>query len=296
MLRMILSVAWLLVFSIVWGQAKRFYTLNDDTPFDTVHFSLNAASGNCILRTAPDIGHSPLVIYGNPNLERVNPSFRSHVTNNTCLVELDLDEYRSSNFGDGLVYAVMRSDEKDDFWKIHLDDQKIYKLDLSYGVGNADINLSNAAVKAFRLRSGTADINVDYSRYQPNKTEMDTFSVHVDMGSFKSKHLELANARRIIANIGFGSALLDLEQGLDHPCDIKASIGAGNLDIVLPKKDIPIIIYMKDSPLCGASMAPGFEEVEKNVFVNMAYSSGAENLMTFNVDVAMGTVNFAYKN
>ena len=43
-------------------------------------------------------------------------------------------------------------------------------------------------------------------------------------------------------------------------------------------------------------MVEGFEEVEKNVFVNMNYSAGAENLLTFNVDVALGMVRFKYSD
>jgi hypothetical protein len=36
----------------------------------------------------------------------------------------------------------------------------------------------------------------------------------------------------------------------------------------------------------------GFEEVEDNVYVNMAYASDADNLITFHVEVTMGTINF----
>ncbi len=293
---MVLSVASVLIISVVWGQVKKFYSINENVPYDTVDFSLHGASGNCLLKSSPGLEESPLVIYGNPDLEKINPSFKFRIEKNTCKVDLDLEEYRSSSFSDGLVFAMMRSgNEENNFWKIHLDDEKIYNLDLNYGIGNANIDLSGASINKFFLRSGTADINVNYNYARPNKIEMDTFKVQVDMGSFTSKHLELANARHIIANIGFGSAVLDLEKAIAHPCHVKASVGAGNLDIIIPNKDVPIIISLKDSPLCGARLPEGFEQVEKNVYVNMAYSAHAENLLTFNVDVALGTVSFNYK-
>ena len=55
-----------------------------------------------------------------------------------------------------------------------------------------------------------------------------------------------------------------------------------------------MIIHIKDSPLCSVKIADGFEEVEKNVFVNMSYSADAENLLSFDIDVALGMVRFMY--
>lgn len=294
---MILSATSVLIFSVAFGQLKKFYSLNDEVAFDTVAFSLHATSGNCFVKATPDLAESPLVIYGNPDLDKINPSFKFQIQKNTCRAQLDLQEFRSSSFGDGLVFAMLRSsEEENNYWKIHFDDKKIYKLDLNYGVGNADIDLSNASIKSFKLKSGTADINVDYDRDKPNKIVMDTFKVQVDMGTFTSSHLELARAKHIIANIGFGRALLDLDEVTNQQCTVKASVGAGNLDIIIPDKNVPIIIYLKESPLCGVKIAPGFEQVEKNVYVNMAYSSKARDLLTFNIDVALGSVSFYYKD
>ncbi len=294
---MILSVTSVLIFSVAFGQLQKFYSLSDEVAYDTVTFSLHATSGNCFVKSTPGLKESPLVIYGNPDLDKINPSFKFQIQKNTCHADLDLQEFRSSSLSDGLVFAMMRSsEEENNYWKVHFDDKKIFNLDLNYGVGNADIDLSNSSIKSFKLKSGTADINVDYTHNRPNKIEMDTFQVQVDMGTFTSSHLELARARHIIANIGFGRALLDLDEANNQRCNIKASVGAGNLDIIIPDKNVPIIIYLKESPLCGVKLAPGFEQVEKNVYVNMAYSSKAEDLLTFNVDVALGSVSFSYKN
>ncbi|CAN0045833.1 unnamed protein product, partial [Chrysoparadoxa australica] len=289
MLRTILSVTSVLIFSVAFGQLQKFYSLKEEINYDTVAFSLHATSGNCFVKSARDPEGSPLVIYGNPDLDKINPSFKFQIQKNTCHADLDLQEFRSSSIGDGLVFAMMRSsDDENNYWKVNLDDRKIFKLDLNYGVGNADIDLSNTSVQSFNLKSGTADIHVDYSVGKPNRIAMDTFKVQVDMGTFSSKHLELAKAKNIIANVGFGSALLDLRESNNSACSIKASVGAGNLDIIIPDKNVPIIIYMKESPLCGVKIAPGFEKVENNVDVNISYSTKAKDIITFNLDVSLG--------
>ena len=190
----------------------------------------------------------------------------------------------------------MRSDEdENNYWKVNFDKNKIYFLDLSYGIGNANVDLSGSSVKSFKINSGTADIFVEYKKDQPNQIAMDTFEVKVDMGTIITKKLVLANADNIIANIGFGKALLDLSDPQTKKCDVTASVGAGNLDVLLPKGNTPIIIYLKDSPLCGVRLAEGFEEVEHNVYVNMDYTVDAKNLLTFDVDVALGSITFHYE-
>lgn len=292
MLRLVFSAVLGLLISHSYGQLKKFYTLRETSRFDTIDFTLRAAAGNCMMHAGD--GEGPLVIYGNPDLDKVNPSFKSEVHGGKCKVDLTLQEFKSSGFGDGLIFAMLQSGDQDNFWKVLFDRTKIYRLNLSYGFGDADIDLSGTAVRNLRVKSGSADILVDYEENRPNKVRMDTFWIKSDMGSIITRNLELARAQYIMAHIGFGRALLDFSDTAGEPCTVDASVGAGNLDIYLPNKKVPVIIHVKDSPLCGMHLVDGFEEVEHNVFVNMTYQANAENLMTFNIDVAMGSVEFHY--
>lgn len=294
MLRLVFTAAFGLLVTLCFGQLKKFYSLKETSRFDTVQFTLEATAGNCYIRSS-DAGEGPLTIYGNPDLEKINPSFTSKVKEGKCVVDLDLQEFRSSSLSDGILFAMLRNkSEENNYWKILFDDNKIYQLNLSYGFGNADVDLSGTAVQNFKVRSGSADIVVDYNSREPNKTTMDTFQIKVDMGSIIARHLELANAKYINANIGFGRAMLDFSSNVSQSCTIDASVGAGSLDIFIPSREVPMIIYLKESPLCGMHITEGFEEVEKGVFVNMNYRADAENLMTFKIDVALGNVAFHY--
>ena len=73
-------------------------------------------------------------------------------------------------------------------------------------------------------------------------------------------------------------------------------MGAGNLEIILPRLNTPVIIYVRDSPLCSVRLEKDFEEVENNVFVNESYSVDATNILTFDVDVALGQIKFTYED
>jgi hypothetical protein len=73
---------------------------------------------------------------------------------------------------------------------------------------------------------------------------------------------------------------------------VEASVGAGNLEIIIPSEEVPMIIYLKDSPFCEIKLSEGFEQVERNVYVNRYYVAGAPNLLIFNIDVALGNISF----
>lgn len=275
------------------AQLKKFYAIQNSTEFDTVDFYLKATATNCVLKHSKE-GQNPLNIYGNPNLEKINPTFSNKVHNRTSHAKLVLDEFNSSGFGDSFTMAVSRSDKENDFWKVELSKDLIYKLNLVYGFGNSDVNLTNTSIKRLKIKSGSADIVIGYDEGSYNPIVMDTFFVKADFGSIVAHRMDLTKAEKVITKIGFGNVLLDFENEGIQRCNVNASVGAGNLEILLPRKGTPVIIHLRDSPLCSVKLADGFEEVEKNVFVNMDYDAKADNLLSFDVDVAMGMVRFRY--
>ena len=276
-----------------FAQLDKFYTIKSTPEFDTVEFYLKATATNCLLEYSPEIT-DPLTIYGNPDLEKINPSFSNKIRNRTCYTKLKLDEYSSSGCGDSFTMAVSGSSKENDFWKVNLGDDKVYKLNLIYGFGNADVNLTGTTINKLKIKSGSADIVVGYDEGHSNPIEMDTFYVKADFGSIVAKSMELSRAKHVITKIGFGNVLLDYDKGNAENCQVEASVGAGNLEVLLPQDNTPVIIRVKDSPLCAIKLVEGFEEVEKNVYVNMDYSATAENLLSFDIDVALGMVRFKY--
>ena len=275
------------------AQLKRFYTLEDASGFDTVTFNLHATSGVSFVRNVTR--GNPLTIFGNPNLDRINPTYSAETKKNNCTVDLDLKEYKESSLGNGLAFAMLstKKENEENYWKFLINDHQVYYLNFNYGIGSSDIDLSNAAIKNMTVKTGSADVTVNYLKKSPNRIDMDTFLVKVDLGSLFARDLSLARAAEVVAEIGFGQAVLDFSIVPESKSNVRASVGAGKLEVVLPKNS-PVIIHLKDSPFCGISIPKGFEEVEKNIFVNMSYEPSAENLLTFNINVTMGTVEFVY--
>ncbi len=276
------------------AQLKKFYSLDEVSNYDTVNFNFVATSGHSYWRLVPQ--DNPLLIYGNPDLEKINPSFDAIVEGRRCDVQLRLEEYRRSGLGDGLAFAMLGSspsEHDDNYWKVLLSNDKVYNLDLHFGIGTSDIDLSGAKVQCLKVKTGSADVKLTYDHENANLCEMDSLNVEVDMGSFTATDLDHARAKFINCKIGFGSAVLDFAHPPKTDCEVRANVGLGSLEIVLPREE-PVIIYLSDSPFRGLNMGKDFEEVEKNVFINRSYSEDAENLLTFRVDVSLGSIDFEY--
>ncbi len=296
MLRLVtVVVVCLSISSGAYAQLKKFYTLKQSNEYDTVDFTLKAATGHSFVKNYAE-QTDPMVIYGNPDLERINPSFKTKYSGKTCYASLELNAFNSHSFGDGFTFVMAKKtkEEHGNYWKILVNNEKVYRFHMKYGVGNTEVDLSNIKLDKLWLNTGSANVTVGYQPESRNLIKMDTFFVKTDMGSIQTKYLGNSRANTYMADIGFGTAQLDFRGCDNEKVRCNAKIGAGSLDVLIPTKSTPVIIYVKESPFCGIRMSEDFEMVEKNVYVNRSYSAKATNLMTFDIDLALGTISFAY--
>ena len=78
MLKLALTVGMSLAVSCgVLAQLKKFSSLDDVSDFDTINFEFRATSGHTYWRYIPR--DNPLSIFGNPDLEKINPSFDAQI-------------------------------------------------------------------------------------------------------------------------------------------------------------------------------------------------------------------------
>lgn len=180
-------------------------------------------------------------------------------------------------------------------WHVYLSRSIPFHLNLRYGMGNSAVDLSGLAVENCRINTGSADVRVGYFAGVPNKVKMDTFYAKVDLGVLELDQLNLSHAREILADVGFGKIQMRFAEKSGSKCLVNASVGAGSLEVLLENPDIPVIVHINDSPLCRIKMREVFTEIKPNVFVNQSYDDEDQDLITFNIDVAMGNVTFRMK-
>jgi len=286
----------LLALSMIAGldsraQTQEHFKVKDIETVESIHFFLKAASGTCEIRTRK--GELPINIMGQHNKEYSTCEFGEETEGEIKRAWFKIADTGKEDFGSKLskIFGKKKTDESN-YWNIYLTDQKPYRLDLNYGVGKAYVDLSNIAVEACRINSGNAHVKVGYLSMEENKTKMDTLIVSVDLGDVEIENLDLANAKNILAEVGIGTLVMDFNNAPSESSDIWARIGAGSLYVNLPQDDMPVIIRMKGTSYNKFKLPKGFRQISENVFVNGSYSENASNLISFNIDLSMGSVLF----
>jgi hypothetical protein len=291
---------WLLILgsgvtSGVWGQIKKQFSVDNPEKCERVELHLSAKTGNCFIR--PSQNAALLNIYSNQDLEEYNHSFSNEVSGKTCMVKLSLEEEGQKGVSQNISYKVFGSEEDahDKFWKVYLTDNLPYSLDLDYGLGNANIDLSGLSIQKLKINTGSADVNVSYNSGIENQVEMDTFYVNVDMGSLNMNQFNLSRARVVIAEVGFGNMMMDFRDKPTVSNHIKGSVGAGNLVINLPDESTPVFVKINDSWLCSVTPSKSLHKISSDSFANAAYGHDHKNALTFDLEVSMGKIVFKEK-
>jgi len=232
-------------------------------------------------------------IYGYPENEQFNPITANQVSNNQHLVKLNFEDSRenfTSSISNRIFSNARESSAKP--WHVYLSRGIPFDLDLRYGMGNSTVDLSGLTIEKFKINTGSADIKVGYFADVANRVAMDTFYAKVDLGVLELDKLNLSRAGEVVAEVGFGKLLMNFGDELAHKSHIKASVGAGSMIVSLEDPDIPLIISFNNSPLCRIKLLQHFREIRPNVFVSESYNEEAANLISFDIDVAMGNVVF----
>ena len=280
------------LFNLAYAQEKKHYFVEENPHAEKVVFSFTASSGSCEIKPT---SHKSLVnIYEKSMHHGDDATFNSFLNNGIQIVNYEFYEEKSEGIGKKISSGMFSgsSSHKEHMCNIYLSQETPFQLNLNYGIGDAKIDLSGLAVEQVKIKTGSADVNVSCLSGQLNRVEMDTFYVKVDMGELNIDQMNLSNAKNIIADIGFGNLEMNFGEKSHNSSHIKANVGAGSMKIQIAKENMPVIIHVNNSPLCNVKLTRNFKEIEDNVFVNKAYSQDAENVLTFNVGVALGNITF----
>jgi hypothetical protein len=281
------------IVGVACGQIRKQFTVEDSPACENISLTLKANSGNCYIK--PSQNPEILNVYSNQSESSFAHNFRKEIKGKTCEVVLNLEEVQAEGLSQTIstrFFGPSDHSAGDKLWKMYLTNSKPYLLELNYGIGNANIDLSGLAVKKLKISTGSADVNVGYYSSLENQVDMDTFFVKVDLGSVNVKNLNLSRTHCVMADVGFGNMTLDFSNRPAVSNRIKGSVGAGNLTIILPKEETPILVKIQDSWLCSVKIPSGLKKVGENTFANSAYSKNAKNALTFDLDVSMGNIVF----
>ena len=276
------------------AQESKHFRVEQNHKYRSITLNYSASTGVCYLALGDD--EDALAVYSTRDIDEFNHSFNRQESGDNLSVELTLDEKNNESFSQSISNKVFaKTKPEDNIWKVILTEDIPYNLNLTYGIGTAFIDLAGLSVSNLKVKTGSADVNIGYLTSMPNSIIMESMEIKVDLGNVSVRQINLANVRNISAEVGFGNMLLDLSEPMDEACHVKASVGAGTLEILIPKSKRPIVIRVKKSMLCDVKLTKSFKETEDNVFTNMEFDANVDDILEFDVDVSFGTIIFKEK-
>jgi len=164
-------------------------------------------------------------------------------------------------------------------------------LFLDFGVGDAEIDLTDIAVTKLNINCGLSDVEIEIN--ERNNVECESVSIENGLGNLDVFGLGNLAAKDIDINIGLGSADIDLTGDRIYDTDINVDVGLGSLDMVLPKK-ANIEIFVDASFLSSVDIY-GLKQKKNKYWVSPNWESSYPTI-TMDVNVGMGSVDIVIED
>lgn len=273
-----------------WAQLSKEFIIKEKHGYNLVQVDFNIYKGiSEIKRHIEDI---PVHITCELSKVNILPDFNHQIKDKVLITELSHRNVESENLGKSLSYKLFsaQNNDFDHIWKVNLNSNYLYALNFHFGVGKAYFDLSHLPISNCLIKSASADISLDYSKKMANSVKMDTMLVSINMGTLQANHLNFTNARHMIFEANYGSLNLIFSDKMSEGSEVSATVGAGKVDLQFLNDSQPTIIKIKSTAMCRTTIPKNWKDIGNKTYVNKSYKENAENLLSLNIDVSVGSV------
>lgn len=287
----LLICAFIGLFHSINAQITKEFIVKEKQGFDLVKLDFSSYKGTSFLKH--NTFGQPLRAHAHLSKVNILPTFTHSISGGVLNASIEHQNVESESLGRSLSYRLFMGDS-DSFghsWFIDLDSSYLYDLNFNLGLGKANLDLSHLPVSSCRINSASADVALDYSSRSKNVASMDTMMVVVKMGTIDAKRINYSNAKNMVFDVNYGSVNLSFEEDIPGGSTISTMVGAGSVNIDLPSANLPYIVKVKSTAMCRTSVPKYLKEIGNKVYVSKGYEKDAENLMTFLIDISVGSVS-----
>lgn len=234
----------------------------------------------------------PVYIHGHLDQTNILPVFSQKTSNNILQTSLVHKNVESENLGKSITSKLFSgsSGDFDHSWNVGLSTNYLYHLDFNLGMGMSDFDLANLTINQLKVKSASADVTIHYGSDSPNKVQMDTLLVTLNMGTVVIDKANFTNAKRMIFEVNYGKIDLAFSEGMPSASHVIAAVGAGSLHLHLPSDSFPIKIKMKTTAMCKTTLPKYLKTLEKGTYVTKGYNASDPRLMELIIDVGVGSL------
>ncbi|SMD43167.1 hypothetical protein SAMN00777080_1748 [Aquiflexum balticum DSM 16537] len=272
------------------AQITKEFRVEEKHGYNLVYLDFNVYKG--VTQINRKLGDEPVFIQSHLSKVNILPSFNHEIRDQILYTNLVHRNVESENLGKSLSYKLFSSsnDDFDHKWSVGLNSNFLYDLHFYFGIGTADIDLAYLPVSNCIINSTSADVKLNYSKNSANSVKMDTIMVTINMGNLEASNLNFTNAKEMIFEANYGTLNLSFSDKMPEACNIQAMVGAGKVNLILPDDSQPYIVKIKSTPMCRTYIPKHLKDIGNKTYVSRTYKENSANLMTFDIDVSVGSV------
>ena len=272
------------------AQIIKDFKVDEKHGFNLVRLDFNVYKG--ITGIQRKMMEQPVHIHSELSKVNILPSFSYEIKDQVLRTNISHRNVESENLGKSLSHKLFSSsnDDFDHRWQVNLNSHFLYSLNFYFGIGTASFDLSHLPVSNCIIKSTSADIKLDYLKNFPNSVRMDTMRVSINMGNLDASNLNLTNAKEMIFESNYGTINLSFSGNMSEACTVQATVGAGKVEVLLPDESQPYIVKIKSTAMCRTYVPKNLKEIGEKTYISRSYQQNSKNLMTFNIDVSVGSV------
>lgn len=287
------SLIIVLVLGIIFqltAQITKEFRVEEKHGYNLVYLNFNVYKG--VTQINRKLGDEPVFIHSYLSKVNILPSFNHEIRDQVLYTNLVHRNVESENLGKSLSYKLFSSsnDDFDHKWSVGLNSNFLYDLHFYFGIGTADIDLAYLPVSNCIINSTSADVKLNYSKNSANSVKMDTIMVTINMGNLEASNLNFTNAKEMIFEANYGTLNLSFSDKMPEACNVQAMVGAGKVNLILPDDSQPYIVKIKSTPMCRTYIPKHLKDIGNKTYVSRTYKENSANLMTFDIDVSVGSV------
>ena len=161
-------------------------------------------------------------------------------------------------------------------------------LFLDFGVGDAEIDLTNIAITRLNINCGLSDVTVEINKR--NDVSCKDVNIESGLGDLEVYGLGNLGAEDIDINVGLGSAEIDLTGEKIYDMEVDVDVGLGSLDMILPD-EANIEVYVDASFLSSVDIY-GLKQKKNKYWISDDWDSSNPTI-SMDVNVGMGSVDIS---
>ncbi len=218
------------------------------------------------------------------------PSVRYNIKDDKGVLTVELNVNENED-GDGLAELLhLFKGKHGGTWRLELTDRVPIDFRMEFGAGEAALDLTGLVLAGLRLETGASSLRIRSA--EPNTARIGTVSITAGLGSIESESLGNLNFDRMRFEGGLGSYELDLSGALRDGAQIRAEVGLGSLDILVPAQ-VGILAYCEDNFLSSSDLHR-FVRLEDDVYASPNYKQSSRKVK-MNLESGLGSVSVRVK-